>query len=75
MVEKLTPALAEAVRTGEPPLKLYTWLETEPEIARQFQEGLAAMTRLALPDIVPAIPVPPATSRLLDVGGGHVMYC
>ncbi len=74
MVEKLTPALTEAIRTGSPPLNLYDWLATEPEVARHFQEGLAAMTRLALPDIAPAIPVPARPTRLLDVGGGHAAY-
>jgi len=74
MVEKLTPALAEAIRTGSPPLNLYDWLATEPAVARNFQDGLAAMTRLALPDIVPSIPVPPTVTKLLDVGGGHAAY-
>ena len=69
MVEKLMPALTEAIRIGSPPLNLYDWLATEPESARHFQEGLAAMTRLALPDIAPAIPVPSGPTRMLDVGG------
>lgn len=46
MVEKLTPTLTEAIRTGSPPLNLYDWLATGPEITRHFQAGLAAMEAL-----------------------------
>jgi 2-polyprenyl-3-methyl-5-hydroxy-6-metoxy-1,4-benzoquinol methylase len=73
-MERLLPTMTESLRTGQPPVNLYEWLEDEPEASRFFQEGMIALTRYALPDVLRALDLPPGATQLLDVGGGHAFY-
>jgi SAM-dependent methyltransferase len=72
--ENFYPKLADSIRTGQPPIHLYEWLETHPEVSNYFQEGLRALAQLFLEGIVNAITVPPRACRVLDLGGGHALY-
>jgi SAM-dependent methyltransferase len=74
MQERLFPKLEESLRLGQPPENLYDWLETQPEVSRYFQEGLAAFARLYSTGVANSVPVPARPCRLLDVGGGHALY-
>lgn len=74
ITEEFWPRLDEALRTGQPPVNLYAWLETQPEVSRDFQEGMVAINRYAAADVIKAIELPETASRLLDVGGGHGTY-
>lgn len=74
VIEEFFPRLEESLRSGRPAVNLYTWLEQHPEVARDFQEGMVALTDYAKDDVVARISLPPATKRLLDVGGGHAAY-
>ena len=68
------PTLADSIRTGQPPINLYAWLETHPEVSNHFQEGLRALAQLFREGVADAIRVPSRPCRLLDVGGGHALY-
>lgn len=74
ITEQFMPRLAESIRSGQPPVNLYHWLETQPEVSRYFQEGMMAITRYVKDDVVKKITLPPTARRLLDIGGGHAMY-
>lgn len=67
------PRLESSLRSGEP-MNLYQWIETQPEVSRNFQEGMIAIARYVAGDIVNAIMVKDNTRRVLDVGGGHGIY-
>ena len=68
--------LEDSLRTGQPPLNLYTWIENQPEASRAFQEWMIAIAGFAAEAIVSlaAPSLPAAARRLLDIGGGHAMY-
>lgn len=72
--EELFPTLEESIRTGKPLLNLYEWIETRPEVSRNFQEGLLAVARAFKDGVANSIAVPSHARRLLDLGGGHAMY-
>ncbi|MCC7163819.1 MAG: methyltransferase [Anaerolineae bacterium] len=74
MLENLFPRLEDAIRTGAPPLNLYEWLETHPDVSRDFQAGLMAGARLFQDGVANLIPMPPSARRVLDIGGGHALY-
>jgi ubiquinone/menaquinone biosynthesis C-methylase UbiE len=74
ILEQFFPLLEESIRSGQPPVNLYEWIEHQPEVSRYFQEGMIAITRYVKDDVVKRIPAPPGPARLLDVGGGHAMY-
>lgn len=74
MMEQFMPRLEESLRSGQPPVNLYEWLEEQPEVSRYFQEGMIALTRYVKDDIVKQVSLPPNARRLLDIGGGHAMY-
>jgi SAM-dependent methyltransferase len=74
MMEHFMPRLEESLRTGQPPVYLYEWLEDQPGVSRYFQEGMMAITRYVKDDVVKGLPLPPNARRLLDIGGGHAMY-
>jgi len=74
LMEHFLPHLSVSIKTGQAPLHLYDWLETQPEISRYFQEGMIAITRYALNDVVKALSLPLTAARLLDIGGGHALY-
>ncbi|HMN29834.1 MAG TPA: methyltransferase, partial [Caldilineaceae bacterium] len=73
-LEKLFPSLEESIRSGQAQVKLYEWLEHEPEASRYFQEGLIALTKLSKDQVVKQVALPAGARRLLDVGGGHALY-
>lgn len=73
-LEQLFPTLEETFRTGKPRTDIYAWLETQPDAARNFQKGLAALARVFNDGVVSNIPVPARPCRLLDLGGGHAIY-
>jgi cyclopropane fatty-acyl-phospholipid synthase-like methyltransferase len=66
--------LEESIRTGQPPVNLYEWIEQQPDVSRDFQTWMIAIARLTSDEIVRKIKLPPDARRLLDVGGGHGMY-
>lgn len=72
--ENFYPTLADSIRTGEPPVNLYEWLETHPEVSNCFQEGLRALAQIFQEGVADAVRVPSHPCRLLDVGGGHALY-
>lgn len=74
VMETFFPSLEDAVRTGQPPLDFYHWLDSHPEASRHFQEGLLAVARYIKNPFLHSIPIPPTARRILDVGGGHGMY-
>ncbi len=73
---ELMESLEDSLRTGQPPLNLYAWIENQPETARAFQEWMVAIARFAADAIVSLVArhMPAAAQRLLDIGGGHAMY-
>jgi hypothetical protein len=74
MLEHFMPRLGESLRTGQPPVNLYEWIEDQPEVSRYFQEGMIAITRYVKDDVVKGLNLPSNARRLLDIGGGHAMY-
>jgi len=68
--------LEDSLRTGRPPLNLYSWIEDQPEASRAFQEWMIAIAGFAADVIVglTARHMPPGARRLLDIGGGHARY-
>lgn len=74
IVEEFFPRLEDSLRTGVPPVNLYAWLEDHPDVARDFQEGMVALTRYVQADVLNKIALPPDARHLLDVGGGHAAY-
>ncbi len=72
---KLMHNLEDSLRTGQPPLNLYEWIETQPEASRSFQEWMVAIAGFAGDEILKHVPVPSGARRLLDVGGGHTCTC
>ena len=74
IMDVFMPKLAQTIRTGEPETHLYEWIENQPEVSRNFQDGMIAIARYVADDIARAMPVPEGTARVLDVGGGHGQY-
>jgi hypothetical protein len=74
ILEKFFPMLEESIRSGQPPVNFYEWIETQPETSRHFQEGMIAITRYVMDDVVKRISIPSGPRHLLDLGGGHAMY-
>jgi hypothetical protein len=74
MMEHFMPHLAMSIRSGQPPVDVYQWLEEQPEVSRYFQEGMVAITRWIKADVVKQLTLPDKAQRLLDIGGGHALY-
>ena len=66
--------LETAVREGAPDQSIYDWFDEVPGRWETAQEGFLAVARLTAPEMVDNIRLPPAATRLLDVGGGHGRY-
>lgn len=68
--------LEDSLRTGQPPLNLYSWIENQPEASRAFQEWMIAIAGFAANAIVSLVvsSLPLNACRLLDIGGGHATY-
>jgi SAM-dependent methyltransferase len=74
MMEHFMPRLEGSLRTGQPPVHLYEWIEDQPQVSRYFQEGMIAITRYVKDDVVKGLNLPSNARLLLDIGGGHAMY-
>jgi hypothetical protein len=74
MLEEFFPKLEESIRTGRPPVNMVEWIETQPEVSCDFQEGLLAVARLFKDGVASSIPMPSSARRVLDLGGGHALY-
>lgn len=70
----LWESLETTVRSGQPPLNLYQWIEHQPEVSRDFQEAMISLANLAKGEIARSLAMLRSTQRLLDVGGGHATY-
>jgi 2-polyprenyl-3-methyl-5-hydroxy-6-metoxy-1,4-benzoquinol methylase len=66
--------LEESIRSGQPPVNLYEWVEDQPQVSADFQAWMVAAAHLTADEIVAKVKLPPTARRLLDVGGGHGMY-
>lgn len=71
---ELMDTLEDTVRTGQPGLNLYEWIEDQPEASADFQAWMVALAGFAGPEILKLAPLPPTARRLLDIGGGHGRY-
>ena len=74
LLEHFLPHLEDSIRSGQPPVHLYEWIETQPEVSRDFQEGMIALAQYVAKEVVQGVEVPQGATRLLDVGGGHGAY-
>ena len=66
--------LEESIRQGKPSTTIYDWLNQHPEhwpVAQTAFEALAPAFGFGL---LSKVKLPPAASRLLDLGGGHGRY-
>ncbi len=66
--------LDESLRTGQAPVNLYEWIETQPAISHAFQQAMIAIAHLIKGDIAGKLKFLGSAKRLLDVGGGHGEY-
>ncbi len=65
---------ADVIRTGKRPYDFYQWVEAESDRSDSFQQTLVSNARIVGKDAAQALELPPAASRLLDVGGGHGVH-
>jgi 2-polyprenyl-3-methyl-5-hydroxy-6-metoxy-1,4-benzoquinol methylase len=70
----LWPNAPEVIRTGERPIGIYEWVESDPELNYSFQQSLVASALISGMDIARKLALPPTATRLLDVGGGHGVF-
>ena len=70
----LWSGLEQAVRTGEPPMPIYEYLEAHPDISAAFQAWTVSIAVMIADEIAAKVRVGPDHRRLLDVGGGHGTY-
>lgn len=66
--------LPQAVRDGKPARSLWERWADNPEAGRDFSEYMKVKSRLTVPAIVDAVPVPEGATRLLDLGGSHGLH-
>jgi SAM-dependent methyltransferase len=71
---KLWDSLEDSLRSGQPTLNLYQWLEDQPEVSRAFQEWMIALAGFTSDTLLGMVKLPAGARRLLDVGGGHGAY-
>jgi predicted O-methyltransferase YrrM len=71
---KLWDSLEDSLRTGQPALNLYTWIEDQPEVSRAFQEWMVALAGFTSGEVLRLVRLPAGARRLLDIGGGHAAY-
>ena len=70
----LWPNAADVIRTGDRPVDIYEWVESDPVTNASFQQSLVAPAVLSGKDIARKLALPSTATRLLDVGGGHGVY-
>jgi hypothetical protein len=66
--------LDESIRRGKPAVPGSEWLDQHPGGYRIYEEGMIAVARVAVDEVVARVKLPAAARRLLDVGGGHGLY-
>ncbi|MQS10980.1 hypothetical protein F7Q99_01455 [Streptomyces kaniharaensis] len=66
--------LPQAVRDGKPAQSLWERWADKPEAGRDFSQYMKVKSRLTVPAIVDAVPVPEGAKRLLDLGGSHGLH-
>lgn len=75
----LWPNAPDVIRTGNRPIGIYEWVESDPALNFSFQQSLVTTALNSGMDIARKLALPPSATRLLDVGGGHgvfsVMMC
>jgi SAM-dependent methyltransferase len=71
---RLWDTLEDSLRTGQPALNLYTWIEDQPAVSRAFQEWMIALAGFTSGEVLRLVRLPVRARRLLDVGGGHAAY-
>ena len=73
-LKTLWPNAADVIRTGERPVNVYEWVESDPALNFSFQQSLVAPALLSGTDIARKLALPPSATCLLDVGGGHGVF-
>jgi len=66
--------LEESIRQGRPKMCLQNWLDQQPDYWRTYQDGMMAVARVVVDEVVARVKLPSNACRLLDVGGGHGLY-
>lgn len=66
--------LEQSIRSGEPPLDFYQWLERNPATLANFQTMLRTIARAVAVEVVAKVRPPAHARRLIDIGGGHAEY-
>lgn len=70
----LWPHAPDVIRSGERPVDIYKWVESDPALNSAFQQSLVSTASNSGADIARKIGLPSSAARLLDVGGGHGVY-
>lgn len=70
----LWPGADGVIRSGQRPIDIYEWIESDPDRNRSFQETLVVTALSSGPAAVKKLDLPPSATRLLDVGGGHGLF-
>jgi 2-polyprenyl-3-methyl-5-hydroxy-6-metoxy-1,4-benzoquinol methylase len=73
-LKTLWPNAAEVIRSGERPVGIYEWVESDPIRNHSFQQSMVMPALTVGPEIARKLALPPAATRLLDVGGGHGVF-
>jgi 2-polyprenyl-3-methyl-5-hydroxy-6-metoxy-1,4-benzoquinol methylase/DNA-binding transcriptional ArsR family regulator len=73
-LKTLWPNASEVIRSGERPVGIYDWVESDPIRNHSFQQSLVMPALSVGPEIARKLALPPAATRLLDVGGGHGVF-
>lgn len=70
----LWPSAPDVIRTGQRPIGIYEWVESDPELNFSFQQSMVTTALTSGTDIARRLALPPSATRLLDVGGGHGVF-
>ena len=62
--------LERFIQTGQP-IAFHERLS--PDDWQQYEQGMAVIARLVLPEVVWRVALPPGATTLLDIGGGHAL--
>ncbi len=74
VIPALWGRLDESLRTGQAPVNLYAWIESQPEASAAFQQAMIAIARLIKAEAAESLKFLAGAQRLIDVGGGHGEY-
>jgi 2-polyprenyl-3-methyl-5-hydroxy-6-metoxy-1,4-benzoquinol methylase len=73
-LKTLWPNAAEVIRSGERPVGIYEWVESDPIRNHSFQQSMVMPALTVGPEIARKLALPASATRLLDVGGGHGVF-